>query len=348
MLQALLWLLLPLAATSGWLVAQYSQRIERRRSRSRLNSAYGQGLNYLLNEQADKASEVLVQMLEEDPDTVELHLALGSLFRRNGEVDRAIYLHQSIIARSKLSKTLRNQAALELGRDFLKAGLLDRAEQRFLTLLQGGYAEKVVCQHLIDLYQQLKEWDKALEIGQRLVKLDSNAWKVRLAQYHCELGEAALKRGGLDLASQEANLARSEDPACVRATLLAGSVHQLRGDYLSAIEMYSYVEEQNPYLMAEVMGRIQSCYSGLGDKKSWEDYLDGLVRRHSYLAYLQQNQVQQQLEEAAAQQLRYRCEQCGLSSRKLFWQCPGCQNWGSVKPLDHEHPADERTLLAAP
>ena len=116
-MQALLWLLLPLAAASGWWMAQYSQRGERRRSRSRLNSAYGQGLNYLLNEQADKATEVLIQMLEVDPDTVELHLALGSLFRRRGEVDRAIRLHQTIIARSRLSESLGSQATLELGRD---------------------------------------------------------------------------------------------------------------------------------------------------------------------------------------------------------------------------------------
>ena len=140
-----------------------------------LNSAYGQGINYLLNEQPDKASEVLIQMVEVDPDTVELHLALGSLFRQRGEVDRAIAVHQNIISRSKLSKALRNQASLELGRDFLKAGLLDRAEQLLLSLLERKEYEKVVCQYLIDIYQQVKEWGKALEIGERLVTLDSGA-----------------------------------------------------------------------------------------------------------------------------------------------------------------------------
>ena len=114
-MQALLWPLLPIAAASGWWMARYGAIKEKNRSRAMLNSAYGQGLNYLLNEQTDKASEVLIRMVEVDPDTVELHLALGSLFRQRGEVDRAIAVHQNIIDRSRLSKALHNQASLELG-----------------------------------------------------------------------------------------------------------------------------------------------------------------------------------------------------------------------------------------
>jgi len=343
-MQALLWLLLPIAAASGWWMAQYSEREKKTRSRAMLNSAYGQGLNYLLNEQPDKASEVLIQMVEVDPDTVELHLALGSLFRQRGEVDRAIAVHQNIIARSKLSKVLRNQASLELGRDFLKAGLLDRAEQLLLSLLERNEYEKVVCQYLIDIYQQVKEWGKALEIGERLVTLDSDAWKPRLAQYHCEIGDAALQRHDFDLALQEADQAWIRDPNCVRATLLMGNVYQLKGDYRSAIETYRYVEEQNPRLMPEVTGEIQNCYKRLGRRKSWEDYLNGLVERHSYLEFLQKNQMGQQLQKLAVQQLRYRCDECGFASRKLFWQCPGCQSWSSVKPIPHECRTSDSTL----
>jgi len=340
-MQALLWLLLPLAAASGWWMAQYSERKKKTRSRAMLNSAYGQGINYLLNEQPDKASEVLIQMVEVDSDTVELHLALGSLFRQRGEVDRAIAVHQNIIARSKLSKALRNQASLELGRDFLKAGLLDRAEQLLLSLLERKEHEKVVCQYLIELYQQVKEWGKALEIGERLVTLDSDAWKLRLAQYHCEVGDAALQQYDFDLALQEAEQARIEDPKCARATLLMGNVYQLKGDYFSAIETYRHVEEQNPCLMPEVTGQIQDCYNRLGDRKVWEDYLNGLVERHSDLVFLQNNQMEQRLQELAVQQLRYRCDECGFASRKLFWQCPGCQSWSSVKPITHESGASD-------
>jgi len=332
-MEILLWLLLPVAAASGWWVAQYSDKKAKTSARAKLNSAYGRGLNHLLNEEPDKATEVLVQMVEVDPDTVELHLALGSLFRRRGEVDRAIRVHQNIIERSRLSDALRSQATLELGRDFLKAGLLDRAEQLFQILLDRSEYEKDVCQHLVELYQQEKEWGKALLVGGRLADLDSMQWKPRLAQYHCELGEVALGENELDRAQDEAELAEREDPDCVRATLLKGDVFQLRGDYSTAIETYQRVETQNADLLPEVMSKIQACYARMDDVGGWEDYLDALVARHSYLVFFQKNLVDRQTQDPVACKARYRCEICGFTSRKLFWQCPGCQGWSSVKPI---------------
>lgn len=332
-METLLWFLLPVAAASGWWVAQYSHKKNKVSSRAKLNSAYGRGLNHLLNEEPDKATEVLIQMVEVDPDTVELHLALGSLFRRRGEADRAIRVHQNIIARSNLSEALRSQATLELGRDFQKAGLLDRAEQLFQNLFDRSEYEKEVCQHLIELYQQEKEWGKALVTGKRLVSLDSGRWKQRLAQYHCELGELALDKDEPERALDEAELAHVEDPDSVRATLLKGSVFQLRGDYSAAIEAYKRVEAQNADLLPEVMGEIQNCYAQLDDVGGWSDYLDALVARHSYLVFYQKNLVERQAQDQPVQQARYRCEKCGFTSRKLFWQCPGCQDWSSVKPI---------------
>ncbi|MFQ5643669.1 MAG: lipopolysaccharide assembly protein LapB [Thiogranum sp.] len=332
-MEILLWFLLPVAAASGWWMAQYSHNKHKAGARARLNSAYGQGLNHLLNEESDKATEVLIQMVEVDPDTVELHLALGSLFRRRGEVDRAIRVHRNISARSKLSDALRSQAELELGRDFLRAGLLDRAERIFRKLLDRSEYEKEVCQHLVELYQQEKEWGKAIEVGERLVDLDSALWKQRLAQYHCETGEAALGKKEFDRALDEAGLAQREDPDCVRATLIRGHVLQARGDYGEAITTYQRVEVQNADLLPEVMGDIQACYIQLGDAKGWELYLDALVARHSYLVFFQKHLVHRQTQDPVVQQARYRCEKCGFTSRKLFWQCPGCQGWSSVKPI---------------
>jgi len=332
-MQILLWLLLPVAAASGWWMAQHSFKKSKASARARLNSAYGRGLNHLLNEEPDKATEVLIQMVEVDPDTVELHLALGSLFRRRGEVDRAIRIHQNIIARSKLSEALRSQATLELGRDFQKAGLLDRAERLFQYLLDRAEYEQDVCQHLVELYQQEKAWGKALGVGERLVDLDSGQWKLRLAQYHCELGEIALHKEELGRALEEAELAQREDPDCVRATLLKGSVLQLREDYRAAIATYQRVEAQNADLLPEVMAAIQTCYTRLDDVKAWEQYLSALVARHSYLVFFQKKLVHRQAQDQGVQQARYRCEKCGFTSRKLFWQCPGCQGWSSVKPI---------------
>jgi lipopolysaccharide biosynthesis regulator YciM len=318
---ALLWLLLPVAAASGWWVALYSQKMQKRQSRARFNSAYGQGLNYLLNEQPDKAVEVLVQLVEVDPDTLELHLALGSLFRRRGEVDRAIRVHQNIIARVGLSEALRDQASLELGRDYLKAGLLDRAEQLFNSLLGRSADERAVCRHLVDIYQQEKEWARAIAVARRIAGSDPAHWRIRIAHYHCELGDAALAEGDFTTALVEAERACCEDSGCVRALLLKASACQHAGDFHAAIEAYHALGSQSQRLIPEIRQELQSCYDRLGPQQSpAEDAGDTASQALSGAARLEPV-------------TRFRCEQCGFSSRKLFWQCPSCKSWSSVKPL---------------
>lgn len=316
---ALLWLLLPVAAASGWWAAHYSQRKRKRRSRARFNSAYGQGLNYLLNEEPDKAVEVLVQLVEVDPDTVELHLALGSLFRRRGEVDRAIRVHQNIAARARLSEALRNQARLELGRDYLKAGLLDRAEQLFNSLLGRGADERVICQYLVDIYQQEKEWAKAIAVARRIAGSDPAHWRIRIAHYHCELGDNALAQGNYATALVEAERACCEDAGCVRALLLKASACQHAGDFQAAIEAYQSLGSQSQRLIPEIREELQSCYDRLPSGQP----MAGGTGSAPY------SPGGDPLEPVT----RFRCEQCGFSSRKLFWQCPGCKSWSSVKPF---------------
>ncbi len=329
----LFWLLLPLAAFSGWWAASYRQREQQRRAKARLNSAYGKGLNYLLNEQPDKATEVLVQMVEVDPDTVELHLVLGSLFRRRGEVDRAIRVHRNIIDRSGLSAKLRAQATLELGRDFLKAGLLDRAEKLFLDLLDTPRYGDDARTHLVDLYQQEKEWANAAELARVFASRGDQTWKQRLAQYLCALGEAALERGNTLRAEVYADEALVEDPGCVRATLLKGRCLRVLGRIGDAVEVLRRVESQCAELLPEVLGEIRDGLLELGRADEWTGYIDGLAERHPWLLFYRKNVVDQNAAQAVVPQLRYRCRQCGFSSRKLFWQCPGCQCWSSVKPI---------------
>lgn len=318
---ALLWLLLPVAAASGWWAASYSHRKRKSRARAQFNSAYGQGINYLLNEEPDKATEVLVQLVEVDPDTVELHLALGSLFRRRGEVDRAIRVHQNIIARSRLSDGLRHQATLELARDFYKAGLLDRAEQLFNSLLEQGVDEPVVCQHLVDIYQQEKEWVKAIDIAQRVVGTDPGHWKIRIAHYHCELGDAALAQGDYAQALVEAERARCVDGACVRALLLKAAAYQHAGDFQAAIDTYESVGGGGQALIPDINEALQACYANLSP---------GDVPSQSMPSDTAASPVDST---QGGPETRFRCELCGFRSKKLFWQCPGCRSWSSVKPL---------------
>lgn len=311
----LFWLLLPLAAASGWWAARYSDRRQKSASRARLNSAYGQGINYLLNEEPDKATDVLVKLVEVDPETVELHLALGSLFRRRGEVDRAIRVHRNIIARTRLSDVLRNQAKLELGRDFLKAGLLDRAEVLLQELLQQQVCTLEVSRHLVDLYQQEKEWRKAIEVAERVTGDAGEDWQNRIAHYYCELGELSLKQGNHDEAIHLAESALAADACCARANVLIGSVCQHQGRFSAAIDAYQAVATQNSSLAVEVLADIQRCNRHIGDP----------------------NQSADDTPHTSSLSAGYRCDACGFTGSKLFWQCPGCQRWSSVKPISLSH-----------
>jgi lipopolysaccharide biosynthesis regulator YciM len=314
----LLWILLPIAAASGWWAAQRSQTKRKSAARSRFNSAYGQGLNYLLNEEPDKATEILIQLVEVDPDTVELHLALGSLFRRRGEVDRAIRVHQNIIARSALSDLLRNQATLELARDFLKAGLMDRAEQLLQALLDRRLYVTDVCCYLADLYQQEKEWNKAIAVASRISTADSAHWLPRIAHYHCELGELELGAANYAGAIVAAERALEADPQCARASVLLGSVYQHQGDFPAAVAAYQSIESQNRSLMPEVSAELENCYARLVSRGESRAQVSGVTCQAS---------------RQAGETDQYRCGDCGFTSKKLFWQCPGCQRWSSVKPV---------------
>ena len=156
-------LLLPLAAASGWFAASRAARKESAKSEREANPVYFQGLNYLLNEEPDKAIDVFLEMLEVDADTIETHLALGNLFRRRGEVERAIRIHQNLIARPALSREQRAQAVLELAQDYMRSGLYDRAEQLLLELKQGRQYVVPVLRNLVKIYQQEKDWDACLK-----------------------------------------------------------------------------------------------------------------------------------------------------------------------------------------
>lgn len=312
----LLWWLLPLAAASGWWAARYSERQRKSASRAHLNSAYGQGINYLLNEEPDKATDVLVKLVEVDPETVELHLALGSLFRQRGEVDRAIRVHRNIIARTRLSDVLRNQAKLELGRDFLKAGLLDRAEELLRALLQQRVYTQEVSRYLVDLYQQEKEWRKAIEVAEQVTDDDAGEdWPNRIAHYYCELGDLSLEQDSYAEAIDLAKQALAADDRCARANVLIGAICQHQGRFSAAIDAYQAVASQNSSLAAEVLSDIRYCSRRIDDPlQSLDDDLHD-----------------------SGLSAGYRCDACGFTGRKLFWQCPGCQRWSSVKPISLSH-----------
>ena len=275
-----LWLLLPVAAASGWWVARSDILRRGTRSDFSLSSHYFKGLNYRLNEQPDKAIEVFIRVLEVDNDTVETHLALGNLFRRRGETERAILIHQNLIARQTLSRVQRTQALLELGQDYMRAGLLDRAESLFQELLELDDHVVPALRQLVDIYQQEKDWDKAIATTHRLAAATGQRVHHVLAQYCCELAEQARADGDTARATRMIEQALKEDVSCVRASLLQGELAMEAGNYTAAIGAYKRVEQQDADYLSEVLEPLTVCCNAIDQREALIDYLQQAYARH--------------------------------------------------------------------
>lgn len=275
----LLWLLLPVAAASGWMAGRRATGAPSRNTGRRLSADYFRGLNHLLNEQPDKAIEVFIRMLEAEGETVEIHLALGSLFRRRGEVDRAIRIHQNLIARPTLNPTQRAEALQELGLDYARAGLYDRAEEIFLELAEvRAHAERAL-RELLDIYQQEREWDKAIDAARRLAARTGVTRDVQIAHYHCERAEEFQAGEDVAHALTQAGRALATDPGCVRASLLQGDLENSRGNTKAALRAYRRAAEQDPEYLPEVLERLQAGYAALGREDELRDFLRQQIER---------------------------------------------------------------------
>ena len=220
-----LWWLLPIPVlffALGWIAARIDIKHLLTESRA-LPLSYFRGLNFLLNEQPDKAIESFIEVVKVDPQTIDLHFALGSLFRRQGEIDRAIRMHQNLLDRPDLPKDRRETATFELAQDFHRAGLLDRAEDLFVKL-DGTPYEHAAQGFLLSIYETEKDWPKAISITRRMEAVSKTPQFKEIAHYHCEMAQAALARSDFATAAAEIDLARAEYRACTRATMLAGDL----------------------------------------------------------------------------------------------------------------------------
>lgn len=282
---ALLFLLLPIAAASGWYAAK-KYFLSHQNNNTQFPQGYLAGLNYLLNEEPDKAVDVFIKMLEVNTETVETHLALGVLFRRRGEVDRAIRIHQNLIARPQLPKHQHNEALLALGQDYLRAGLFDRAERLFVELIEADVTHKVpALRYLLNIYQQLKRWDDAIKIANRLITYEP-AIRVSVAHYHCELAQVFIHQQQLDWAKNHLKQAISADPHCVRATLLIGNLEQKAGNLADAIKIYQRIKEQDPDYLSEVLTAINDCYVALNMEDKLMEYLKNLLMEYPRVSFV--------------------------------------------------------------
>ena len=253
------WLLgIPFFFGLGWIAARIDIRHVISESRS-LPRSYYKGLNALLDEDPDKAIDIFVDIARLDPETAELHFALGNLFRRRGDIERAVRVHQNLLARPDLSPEIASKARYELGQDYLKAGLLDRAEETFHQLASSQYASQA-SRALLEIYQREKEWTRAIAAALALQASGAGAYQKEIAQFHCELAQDELVHVNPDAALLTLEKALSYDRNNVRAMMLIGDALMAKGDTEGALRAWRRVEQQSTPHVALVAQRLMDGY----------------------------------------------------------------------------------------
>ena len=385
-LEILLFALLFLALALGWWLG----RKERRRrspppgTLGEISRAYFIGLNYLLNEQPDAAIETFVKALEVNSDTIETHIALGNLFRTRGESDKAVRVHQNLFARPSLTREQAARVQLELAKDFMAAGLLDRAERLLSELAKQnnatGQASQVL---LVDLYEREKEWQKAIHSNSPAMLKESLQLRKAAAHYACELAAIQLGKNNFAPARKLLKQAAAFDSACIRATLLTAQLELQSGSAKAAVRILLRIPEQDPAYIPVMIQTLVDAYQVLDQPKELINTLEKILVEHNYTSVLihlaetlrQLGRHQEALEKVDYYMLRqgslkgvdylinlylhqaggderahlltlrnlthqllqhnpeHQCTSCGFESKQLYWQCPKCREWGSIKPI---------------
>lgn len=283
----LIFLLLFSAIGIGWLLGRRSVAVTANKSDS--SGEYYQGLNYLLDGRPDGSVDSFIDGLEVNSETLETHVAMGNLLRKRGEVDRAIRVHQNLLARPSLPRSQVHLAHLELARDYISAGLLDRAEGLLLALVEESAEQRVVaCRHLLEIYQSEREWQRAIDVAKSMLpKRKSRLGSasdgqgqggqqvvVALSHYYCELAEEKILTGEVQIARNLLDKALAWDKQCVRASIMLGEVEYKVGHYPQAIKALRRVKLQDPDYLPETVALLRQCYQQIDDEKSLKIYLE--------------------------------------------------------------------------
>ncbi len=270
-----------IAAALGYFFARFGDEedAEEFGGSDRLNADYIRGLNFLLDEKPDQALEVFMRMVEVDDETLETHFALGSLFRRRGEIDRAIRVHQNIIARPNLGQMHREQALVALAEDYLSAGLLDRAEDMFEQLRDSDEHGVYARRKLVRIYEVTQEWEHAVSGFQELETLDPRAAEEsRVAHYYCELAEQAFAAGDIELARRMLAQAGQTTKPSMRSRLLEADIDRAVGEYKTAIREYSAIMDAEPRLIGDVVPKLAECCRATGEQGHLSRELEKLLQ----------------------------------------------------------------------
>ncbi len=279
-------IVLMVAIALGFMLGRRSRKIADPVDTPSIEPHYIQGLNYLLHEQSDAAIDTFIDVLDVNSETLETHLALGNLLRKKGEVGRAIKIHQNLLARPTLGKDQGRQIQLELARDFVKAGLLDRAEMLLQELVQtSSHPIRTQClEYLVDIYRDEKEWRKGIEAiaqlpSRRFTRLPDR-WRIVQSHFYCELAQQALDKSDYLNARRQLKAAFVAEKQSARASLLLAELEYRLGQYKEAIKALKQVFDQDPLLVPEALPLLMTCYRATGRVSRLKEYLLSLLEQH--------------------------------------------------------------------
>lgn len=266
----------------GWWLG----RVERGRANATLRTTapqdYSAGLSYLLRDKSDDEVEAFVRTLAVSPQTLETHLALGGLFRRRGEADKAIHIHEAVLESPWLESPWPSRVKIELARDYMAAGLLGRAETLLREVDEAGFEmERQEALHLLlEVYQQERDWEHAIPTAQALLAAGRHEVAPVLAQFYCEIAAEALAAGNHERVRRKLEQALEQDPKCTRASLLLGDLESREGNLRKAAHALERVLEQDPEFVSECIDPLVHCYQELGEEESLIAFLRRCIDEH--------------------------------------------------------------------
>ena len=268
--------LLVIWAASGWAFGRFGDKDREAPPPARVNADYLRGLNLVLNRRTDEALELFLQMAKVDDETLETHFALGHLFMRRGEVERAIRVHQNLLARPNLNEAQRHQALFALAEDYLGAGLFDRAEKLFAELSDSETMAPHALRQLVYIYERERDWNNAIQSLKRLEAL-TGEHSSQIEHYRCELAEEARRRGDLKAAKDYLKTAARSESGALRATLIRAGIAGEEGDYGDALRLYTRVLDQDQRFIGEILPDLYACYRALDRERDFEAYVRRLI-----------------------------------------------------------------------
>ncbi|MGA2341887.1 MAG: tetratricopeptide repeat protein [Steroidobacteraceae bacterium] len=365
-LSLLEWFLILAALVIGILAGHFGWGKRWPRAFGKLHPDYLTGLDYLVSEQPDRALDMFLKLMDANADTIETHFALGALYRRRGEVERAIRIHQNLLARAALAPEHREQALLALAQDYLRAGLLDRAEQLLQQVSEVPRLRASALAALRGVYERQHEWQQALDTYRQLARIKAAPPKRVAAHYLCELATLAMERGEIDAARNLLRQAREETAPFPRAAVLRAQIAEHEGDLELAERLLRAALRESPDLLQEELPHLLRLVGAERRDALLAELAEAaLLRDTGELRQLVFAAVTADVAQAAplraaietvfakdetlravwqagdgrfertareigallAHAERYRCGECGFSGRSFYWHCPACQSW---------------------